>query len=93
MKQCPICSAWCKDTDFYCLKCNHKLPTTSEKIEPEYSPQKEIKQAPVVSCPYCKSTNTSRITSMEKVVNVALFGLLGNKRKKQWHCNSCKSDF
>ena len=53
----------------------------------------EKDQKPVVRCPYCNSTNTSRITSASKIINTAMFGLLGNKRKYQWHCDNCKSDF
>lgn len=44
-------------------------------------------------CPYCNSSNLKRITTTAKAVNIAMFGLLGNKRKYQWHCNNCKSDF
>lgn len=44
-------------------------------------------------CPYCNSTNLKRITTTAKAVNIAMFGLLGNKRKYQWHCNNCKTDF
>lgn len=44
-------------------------------------------------CSYCNSTNVKKITSTAKVVNIAMFGLLGNKRKYQWHCNNCDSDF
>ena len=44
-------------------------------------------------CPYCHSHNTIKITTTAKVVNTAAFGLLGNKRRYQWHCNKCKSDF
>ena len=48
---------------------------------------------PVVECPYCHSTNTKKITATSKAVNIALFGIFGNKRKYQWHCNKCGSDF
>ena len=48
---------------------------------------------PKVTCPYCKSTNTKKISSMAKAANVAMFGIFGNKRKHQWHCNKCGSDF
>ena len=48
---------------------------------------------PIVQCPYCKSANTTKITATSKAVNTALFGFLGIKRHKQWHCNQCKSDF
>lgn len=44
-------------------------------------------------CPYCHSHNTTKITTTAKVVNTAMFGVLGQKRKYQWHCNHCKSDF
>lgn len=46
-----------------------------------------------VRCPYCNSENLTRITSFDKVVNIAMFGLLGNKRKYQWHCNNCKTNW
>jgi len=48
---------------------------------------------PIVQCPYCHSANTTKITATSKAVNTALFGFLGTKRHKQWHCNQCKSDF
>lgn len=44
-------------------------------------------------CPYCNSENLTKITSFDKVVNIAMFGLLGNKRKYQWHCNNCKTNW
>lgn len=44
-------------------------------------------------CPYCHSHNTSKITTTAKAVNTAMWGVLGQKRKYQWHCNNCKSDF
>ena len=46
-----------------------------------------------LECPYCHSTNTSKISTTAKVVNIALFGIFGQKRKHQWHCNNCGSDF
>jgi endogenous inhibitor of DNA gyrase (YacG/DUF329 family) len=48
---------------------------------------------PIVKCPYCQSGNTKKISSTAKAVNIAMFGLFGNKRKYQWHCNNCNSDF
>lgn len=44
-------------------------------------------------CPYCNSERLTKITSVDKVVNIAMFGLLGNKRKYQWHCNNCNTNF
>ena len=51
------------------------------------------KKSTSVSCPYCHSHNTTKITATSKAVNTAMFGVLGQKRKYQWHCNNCKSDF
>lgn len=48
---------------------------------------------PIVECPYCHSKNTSRISSLSKAVSIAAFGLFSQKRKYQWHCNDCRSDF
>ena len=47
----------------------------------------------VVECPYCHSKNTTQISSVSKALNTAMFGILGNKRNQQWHCNNCDSDF
>jgi len=47
----------------------------------------------IPKCPYCSSTNLKRITTAEKAINIAMFGLLGNKRKYQWYCNNCKTYF
>lgn len=44
-------------------------------------------------CPYCNSENLTRITAMDKAINIAMFGVLGNKRKYQWHCNNCKTNW
>lgn len=40
-------------------------------------------------CPTCGSTNIKKITATQKASNAVLFGLFGNKRKKQFHCNNC----
>lgn len=44
-------------------------------------------------CPYCHSNNTSKITATSKAVNTAMWGIYGQKRRYQWHCNNCNSDF
>lgn len=46
-----------------------------------------------VKCPYCNSTNTKKLSVTSKAGSVAMFGLMSNKVGKQWHCNSCGSDF
>lgn len=53
-----------------------------------------LNQNPSVQCPYCKSTNTKKISGVSKAASVATFGVFGlAKASKQWHCNNCKSDF
>lgn len=46
-----------------------------------------------VKCPYCSSTNTSKISMVGRVVSTGLFGLGSKKIGKQYHCNKCNSDF
>lgn len=46
-----------------------------------------------VECPYCHSKNTRKISGISKALNVALFGIFGNRSRQQWHCNNCNSDF
>ena len=54
----------------------------------------KMKQIITVECPYCHSTNTNKITTTSKVGSVALFSIFAaGKVAKEWHCNTCKSDF
>ena len=53
----------------------------------------QISQKPQIKCPYCHSTNTTKITLTKRSVSTYLFGLGSSKIGKQWHCNNCKSDF
>lgn len=46
-----------------------------------------------VECPYCHSKDTTKISTTSKVINTAIWGPFGSKRFKEWHCNSCNSDF
>ena len=46
-----------------------------------------------VQCPYCKSFDIKKISTGSRIVSTGLFGLGSSKIGKQWHCNSCKSDF
>ncbi len=79
---------------------NEKLKKLDESSKPQIQQQiiyhTEKSQSQNVHkprCPYCNSENLTRITSLDKVVNIALFGVLGNKRKYQWHCNNCKTNW
>ena len=47
-----------------------------------------------VECPFCHATNVKKITNTSKALHTALFGIFSMSRNsKQWHCNSCDSDF
>lgn len=50
-------------------------------------------QHPHVPCPYCKSTNTEKISTMSRAVSVSLVGAASGKIGKQWHCKQCGSNF
>ena len=68
-----------------------------EKFEPKYPLEDrskyENKSSNIITCPYCHSANTKKISVMSKAGSVALFGIFSQKVKKQWHCNGCGSDF
>lgn len=46
-----------------------------------------------IEYPYCHLTNTSKIGTVSRMTSTAMFGLASKKTGKQWHCNSCNSDF
>lgn len=50
-------------------------------------------QHPHVECPYCHSTNTEKINTLNRAVSISIVGAASSKLGKQWHCNNCKSDF
>lgn len=89
------------DYDQYCLVCRYKLKYIegSDKIEycPETHDSSYIKQQepkPIVICPYCKSTNTKKITNTSKAVHTVIFGIFSiGRNAKNYHCNHCNSDF
>ena len=62
----------------------HKTPIKPSKPEP---------QKPSVTCPYCNSTDCKKLGAISRGVSFGLFGFGSGKIGKQWHCNSCKSDF
>ena len=101
MKECPNCKKTYRDYDQYCLVCRYKLRYVEGTERVEYCPQpigykhtSSQPTTPTITCPYCKSTDTKKISGLSKAVSVGLFGIFAlGKTTKQWHCNSCKSDF
>lgn len=54
----------------------------------------ENKTSNVITCPYCHSTDTKKITNASKAVHTALFGVFSvSRNSKNYHCNKCNSDF
>lgn len=45
------------------------------------------------SCPYCNSSNTRKISTGSRLLSTGFFGLGSSKIGKNYHCNSCGSDF
>ena len=101
MKECPNCKKTYRDYDQYCLVCRYKLKYVDGTEKTEYCPQPTGSKytspqpsTPTITCPYCKSTNTKKISGLSKAVSVGLFGIFAlGKTTKQWHCLSCNSDF
>lgn len=46
-----------------------------------------------VTCSYCGSSNVRKVGFVSRAVSAELWGLGSKKIGKQWHCNSCGSDF
>lgn len=50
---------------------------------------KRIEQQTIPKCPTCQSIDIRKISATSKVVNTAMFGVVGTKRYKTFHCNNC----
>ena len=86
-KLCPICNT--EMEFFYNGDCDTELAEQRKNQTPIVPSSK-----PQVTCPYCQSTNTKKITNTSKAVHTALFGIFSvSRNSKQWHCNRCGSDF
>ena len=84
---CKYCNAKCKSDDDYCDACGMRIKPYP--IADQKAVFKKFSYQPQIKCPTCNSKDVVKISTSAKVVNIAMFGLLGNKRKKQFHCNNC----
>lgn len=50
-------------------------------------------QSNTPKCPTCSSTNIKKISGLSKAGSVAMWGIFSRKVHKQWHCNSCGSEW
>lgn len=62
---------------------------THKAIEHGYYSQNNTQPENIPKCPTCGSIDITRISTTAKVTNIALFGLLGQKRKHQFKCKNC----
>lgn len=81
-----------------CKKCYHCIrigssPEYEAYIEKVRQEQEETKKPPTITCPYCQSTDCSKIGVVGRSVSFGMFGFGSGKVGKQWHCRKCKSDF
>ena len=74
--------------DYHAKKMEKAVHEAENKLETNPTPP-----APVVTCPYCHSTNTKKISQMSRVTSIGFWGVFSKKIGKQWHCNECNSDF
>ncbi len=72
---------------------NLQIAHDMRKMQAKIQTQQDLASGKRVICPYCKSTNTEKISTVSRAVSVSLVGAASGKIGKQWHCNNCKSDF
>lgn len=95
--------------EYFCPKCNSQMyylmssivdQNTGKQIETYFDESRNIGYRALesntkssITCPYCSSFNTKKISGLSKVGSVAMWGIFSQKVRKQWHCNNCGSDF
>lgn len=93
---CPNCGKQYLYEMNHCNECGYKTEDyTKEMKDLEEVIYSEKSNPPKlqVTCPYCNSTNTKKISTASRTVSILGFGILSKKIGKQWHCNNCGSDF
>lgn len=86
-KLCPDCN---EPMEFTCNANGNTELSEQRKNQTPIVPSSR----PTITCPYCQSTNTKKISTLSKAGSVAFLGIFAlGKTTKQWHCNNCKSDF
>lgn len=81
------------------IKESKEIREKIQKVKAEHKEKQAARTAaetaakPIVHCPFCNSTDTTKITASSRAVSYAVWGIFSDKRGKQWKCNSCKSLF
>lgn len=77
-----------------CFKdCVRKRKEEEDARIKEIADRSSIYTPTSITCPYCHSTNVSKISTIDRGISVGMTGLASGKLGKQWHCNKCKSNF
>lgn len=100
--QCPDCNCLEgtleENKNLIAVRCKHcgkqvivleKHTTVDHRTKSVENQQVNSISESAQKCPTCGSTNIKRISTTAKMTNTMLFGIFGNKRKKQFHCESC----
>lgn len=88
---------WLKDPDG-CRKYEEEKKVVEARAAAQKTRQEldeyNAKSRPnAVQCPYCKSWQTEKIGTGERVVSIAVAGPASGKIGKQFHCNKCGANF
>lgn len=70
-----------------------KFNEQQKKIAERFPKLESQISSSIITCPYCKSTNTKKLSAASRGLSFGLFGFGSKKIGKQWHCNGCGSDF
>lgn len=95
--KCPACGVIRNISElrlnyYKCRVCGTDVRLSLEDIRTKYHTNDSNQRhhsLNIPKCPTCNSENIHKISSTEKAINVGLFGIFGNKRKKQFHCKNC----
>lgn len=79
------------DTDI--IEYETKMSHFRNQVEQQKQAEQIAKQSNIPHCPTCSSTDIKKISVISKAGSVAMWGLFSRKVDKQWHCNSCGSEW
>ncbi len=82
-----------KNEEAACKQEEIKRKAELNRIKENQQLQQDLASGKRVICPYCKSTNTEKISTVSRAVSVSLVGAASGKIGKQWHCKQCGSNF